>query len=96
MPVAWRIPALSLTESYGKGEAYEYGAAFQAAAQAVLGDELAALLQRHIRLLQDTGLERLGEVKERLRARYAGIDHPGAREVVAFLDGEYRYVGPPD
>ena len=25
-----------------------------------------------------------------LRARYAAFDHPGAREIVAFLDGEYR------
>jgi hypothetical protein len=36
----------------------------------------------------------LGEIKDRLRARYADIDHPGAREIVAFLDGAYRYEPP--
>jgi hypothetical protein len=89
-----RIPALSLAESYERGEAYEYGAAFLRAAVEVLGPELGRLVQRHLRLLQETGLDRLGEIKDRLRARYADIDHPGAREIVAFLDGAYRYEPP--
>jgi hypothetical protein len=87
-----RIPALSLAESYDKGEAYEYGAAFLRAATKVLGSELGALVQRHQRLLQDIGLDRLGETKQRLRTRYDAIDHPGAREIVAFLDGAYAYA----
>jgi hypothetical protein len=86
-----RIPALSLVESYERGEAYEYGAAFLRAATQVLGPELGHLVQRHLRLLQETGLDRLGEIRDRLRARYADIDHPGAREIVAFLDGAYCF-----
>ncbi|HEY5070422.1 MAG TPA: beta-N-acetylglucosaminidase domain-containing protein [Caulobacteraceae bacterium] len=86
-----RIPALSLLESYRQGEAYEYGGAFLRAAGEVLGPDLAALVQRHIGLLQDVGLDRLGETAGRIRACYAGLDHPGAREIVAFLDGAYRF-----
>jgi hypothetical protein len=89
-PVLSRIPAISLAESYRLGEAYEYGRAFAHAAAEVLGPELGARVQRHLILLQDTGLDRLGEAKARLRERYAASGHPGAREIVAFLDGVWR------
>jgi hypothetical protein len=85
-----RIPALTLTESYREGDAYEYGAALARAASAALGPDLGALVVRHLSVLQDTGLDRLGDGAERLRARYGAIDHPGAREIVAWLDGAYR------
>jgi hypothetical protein len=86
-PVLTRIPAISLAESYRLGEAYEYGRAFERAAAETLGPELAAMVQRHLTLLHDTGRDRLGDALPRLRARYAAIDHAGAREIVAFLDG---------
>jgi hypothetical protein len=90
-PVLSRIPALTLAESYQAGDAYSYGAAFGRAAAAVLGPELGAMVQRHLSLFQDSGLDRLGdEATARLRARYAAIDHPGAREIVAWLDGAWR------
>ena len=38
-PVLSRIPALTLAESYATGDGYEYGAAFERAARAVLGDD---------------------------------------------------------
>lgn len=89
-PTLARIPALSLVESYAKGEAYEYGAALRRASDAVLGDELGALVRRHLGLFQDMGLDRLEAEIPRLRERYAAFDHPGAREIVAWLDGVYR------
>jgi hyaluronoglucosaminidase len=89
-PILFRIPALTLAESYERGEAYEYGHAFARAAEAVLGAELAALVIRHARAFQDQGLDRLQDQVPRLRERYAAFDHPGAREVVAWLDGEWR------
>ena len=90
-PVLTRIPAISLAESYRLGEAYEYGAAFQRAALEVLGPELAPLVQRHLGLFNDTGLERLQpDVADRLRARYQPFDHPGAWEILAWLNGDYR------
>jgi hypothetical protein len=89
-PTLSRIPALTLADSYRRGEAYEYGQAFEAAAKAVLGEDLARHVRGHLGLMQDTGLERLGEAAERLRARYAAVDHPGAREIVRWLDGAYR------
>jgi hypothetical protein len=92
-PVLSRIPALTLVESYVKGDAYEFGRAFANAAAQVAGDELAALIRRDISLLQDTGLDRLGSAAERLRSRYGAIDHPAAREILAWLDGAYRFTG---
>jgi hyaluronoglucosaminidase len=91
-PVLTRIPALSLAESYAKGDAYEYGSAFLAAAEAVCGVELARSLQRDMLFLNDAGLDRLGESAARLRKRYAAIDHDAAREVTGWLDGVYRFT----
>ena len=81
---------LTLVESYRLGAAYEYGRAFQKAATEVLGEELGGLVHRHISLLQDAGRDRLGTAALRLRERYSDFDHPGAREIVSWLDGDYR------
>ena len=88
-PLLSRIPALTLAESYAKGEAYEYGAAFERAATAVLGEELARRLQRDLLSLQDRGLDRLGDRRVTLRDRYCAFDHPAAAEIVAWLDGRW-------
>jgi len=88
------IPMLTLAWSYRRGEAYAYGAAFREAAGEVVGDELAALLERHLLLLDDAGLGGLSaEQAANLRARYAAFDQPAAREVVRWLDGGYAMTG---
>jgi hypothetical protein len=87
-PTLTRIPALTLAASYAQGEAYAYGAATREAAVAVLGAELGKRVCEDLFLLQDNGHERLGERAAQLRERYADIDHPGAREILAWLDGE--------
>lgn len=85
-----RIPALTLSESYARGEAYEYLAAFRRAAAQVLGPDLADGVERTLLLLEDTGLGGLDdERKARLRARFSAFDHPAAREILAWLDGAY-------
>ena len=89
-PTLTRLPALTLAESYRLGDAYEYGAALRRAAIEVLGRELGVRVHEDILTLQDVGLDRLGEREALLRERYAGVDHPGAREIIAWLDGEYR------
>jgi hyaluronoglucosaminidase len=89
-PVLSRIPALTLADSYRLGEAYDYGQAFHRAARAVLGPELARVVESRLTALQDVGLDNLGDGAARLRARLAGFDHPGAREIVAWLDGAWR------
>lgn len=89
-PILSRIPALTLAESYRLGEDYQYGQAFRRAASTVLGPDLALHVERHLTLFQDLGLDRLEDAAERLRKRYSAIDHPGAREVTAWLDGAYR------
>jgi hypothetical protein len=89
-PVLSRIPALTLVESYREGADYRYGGAFQRAAAAVLGEDLGTRVREDLLTLQDVGLDRLGEKEELLRERYASVDHPGAREIIGWLDGEYR------
>ena len=89
-PTLTRIPALTLVDSYREGESYEYGAAFRNAAVEVVGEPLATLLREDLLTLQDVGLDRLGEREALLRERYGAVDHPAAREVLGWLDGEYR------
>ncbi|HEX7776804.1 MAG TPA: beta-N-acetylglucosaminidase domain-containing protein [Parvibaculum sp.] len=89
-PVLSRIPALTLAESYASGDAYEYGAAFMRAAEKVLGADLAQIVRHDLIALQDAGLDKLGARAAKIRARYAALDHPGAREIVRWLDGEWR------
>jgi len=89
-PLLSRIPALTLTESYARGDAYQYGAAFDRAARIVLGEDLAARVARDLIALQDRGLDRLGDRRATLRSRYAAFDHPAAREILAWLDGHWN------
>ena len=89
-PTLFRIPALTLAESYRLGADYAYGDAFRKAAVTVLGDELGRLVREDLLTLQDIGLDRLDAKAATLRERYAGVDHPGAREIIAWLDGAYR------
>jgi hyaluronoglucosaminidase len=89
-PVLTRIPALTLAESYRAGDAYDYRAAFQEAAERVLGPELAALVERRVAVFQDLGRGRLGDDAGALRARFGRIDHPAAREIVDWLDGRWE------
>jgi hyaluronoglucosaminidase len=89
-PVLTRVPALTLVDSYVLGDAYEYGAAQRRAAVEVLGEVLGGMLHEDVLTLQDIGLDRLGEKEGQLRDRYAGVEHGAAREIIAWLDGEYR------
>ena len=90
-PVLTRIPALTLVESYARGEAYEYVVAFDRAAVAVLGDELADRIGRDLLALQDRGLDGLdADRRASLRELYAPFGHPAAREILAWLDGEWE------
>ena len=52
------------------------------------GDELADMLERDLHALQDRGLDRLGDERERLHQRYAAVDHPAAAEVARWLAGD--------
>jgi hyaluronoglucosaminidase len=89
-PTLTRIPALTLVESYQRGDEYEYAAATLRAAVQVLGEELGTRLYEDVLFLQDVGLDRLGEREAELRGRWSGVDHPAAREIIAWLDGAYR------
>jgi hyaluronoglucosaminidase len=85
-----RIPAITLSDSYRQRDKYEYSESFRHACVDVLGAELGALVREDLLTLQDIGLDRLGDKEKSLRERYGSIDHPGAKEIIAWLDGEYR------
>ncbi|HUF30527.1 MAG TPA: beta-N-acetylglucosaminidase domain-containing protein, partial [Gemmatimonadaceae bacterium] len=89
-PTLSLIPALTLEDSYRLGDEYEYGAAFRRAAAEALGEPLGSRLWEDILVLQDVGLDRLGEKEALLRDRYSAVDHPAAREIIGWLDGAYR------
>lgn len=88
-PVLTRVPLLTLLASYAEGNDYDYLQATRQAAHTVLGATLGDRLVEDLVLLQDTGLDTLGDKEDRLRERY-DADAPGAREIIAWLDGEYR------
>ncbi len=93
-PTLSLVPLLTLVDSYRDADAYCYRDATDRALVSVAGEELAGLLRVDLKWLQDIGLDRLsGEEKTQLRARYEGIDHPAAREVVAWLDGYWAISG---
>lgn len=89
-PTLCRIPAITLSDSYSQGEAYQYGESFRRACVDVLGEQMGALVRDDLLTLQDIGLDRLGEKEKLLRERYEGVDNPGAKEIIAWLNGEYR------
>ncbi len=93
-PVLGCIAALTLPMLYAQGTGYRYGAAFFEAACAIVGEQIAGMLQADLMTLQDSGLDRLSdERKAALTARYAAVDHPGAREIVEWLRGGYAITG---
>jgi hyaluronoglucosaminidase len=89
-PTLTRIPALTLADSYRSATDYAYGEAFRGPRRRCWARAGGALLREDLLILQDVGLDRLGEKEAPLRERYGGIDHPAAREIIAWLDGEYR------
>lgn len=92
-PVLTRIPALTLAQSYALGDAYEYLRASDDAARDVAGARLASMIREDLSLFQDSGLDGLGASAERLLSRYRDIDHPAAREIVGWINGEYSFEG---
>lgn len=90
-PVLTRIPALTLVDSYSKGNNYQYGAAFKAAAVQVVGKRFADQLEADLISLQDSGLERISPSRlVSLKHIYTAIHHPAAAEILSWLNGGYR------
>lgn len=92
-PILSCIPALTLVASYRQAEHYQYGQAFKKAATAVVGAELATMLQDDLLYFQNTGLDQLGERTKFLRQKYEAFYHPAAREIIDWLDGGYAITG---
>ena len=89
-PTLTRIPALTLVESYRRGEEYEYGGATRARRRPGAGRRAGRAAVRGRAGAAGHRPRPAGRERRMLRERYAGVDHPGAREIIAWLDGEYR------
>jgi hypothetical protein len=89
-PTLNRIPAITLSDSYRLGDSYEYAQSFKRACTTVLGDDLGMRVREDLLTLQDIGLDRLGNKEQMLRERYGEVEHEGAKEIIAWLDGAYR------
>jgi hypothetical protein len=89
-PTLNRIPCITLSDSYRLGDSYQYGESFRHACEDVLGRELGVKVRDDLLTLQDIGLDRLGEKEKALRERYSDIEHPAAKEIIAWLNGDYR------
>lgn len=89
-PTLSLIPSVTLAASYAQGDDYSYGRAMREAAIEIAGERVGEMLFEDVLILQDVGLDRLAEKEDRLRQRYGAADHPAAREVIGWLDGEYR------
>ena len=83
----WLTERFPRSRLYGP---YHHGgrAYFQwmARGEALVNDVLPVLEKELNSQLDTYATERLNTMRE----RYAAFDHPGAREIVAWLDGEYR------
>lgn len=88
-PTLSLIPALTLAASYRQGADYQYMAAMREAAVEVLGPALADEVIYNRYGFQDGGKDRLGDNWNAVREKYAAFDSPGAREIIAWLDGAY-------
>ena len=91
-PYLSRLPLASLAQSYRVARQYDADAFWREATDALMGPELGNLLRRDVRRFQIEGLDRIdaGE-RERLRADYARIEHPAAREVCDWLNEGYQF-----
>lgn len=84
------LSRIALCTLEGRGVAA--AASFSEAVQMVCPEPLAALLRRDVALFTQAGLDGIGgRAAAALRQEYGGIDHPCAREVVAWLSGEYQF-----
>jgi hyaluronoglucosaminidase len=84
------LPLVSLAKSYGEGGTYDPQADFARGA-AKLGEGLSACLLRDAELFQTGGLKAIGEDAAKLKTDYARFDHPAAREICRWLDGQYAF-----
>ncbi len=90
-PTLTTIPAITLARSYRQGPGYQYGQAFQRAAEEVLGKDLAQQVSADLLILQDAGLERISSERRRaLTECYRRFDHPAAAEILKWLAGDYQ------
>ena len=85
-----KIPLATLSLALTRAS-HDPAAAFAEAARSLCGETLAAALTQDLALFHDQGLDAISpERKAELIAKYERFDHDCAREVVAWLKGDYE------
>lgn len=95
MNQAWlsRIPLATLDASYRDKDRYDPGAAFDAAARLLCGEEFAGCLAEDLSLFQDRGLDEIdAEKRAELTEKYGPFRNRYSEEIVDWLDGKYPYA----
>ena len=89
--LSW-LPLATLPLSYAAGAGYDPQRALATVARELLGAEHAGLLCEDLDAFQRLGLDAIGAGgRDRLLARYGEIAEPWAREIVAWLGGDYAF-----
>ncbi len=88
-----RLPLQTLSESYHLGDLYDPDQAFERAVRDQCDGEAAEALCADLPLLHDAGLDQLTDhQRDTLVRKYDAIKNcPFAQEVVAWLNGEYKF-----
>jgi hyaluronoglucosaminidase len=87
-----QLPLASLAHSYRVGESYCAETFWNENIVALVGVELAQLLQRDAQRFQTQGLDAIVDTeRQALIADYIRINHPAAREVIEWLQEQYRF-----
>lgn len=95
MNQAWlsQLPLASLKHAYHQPDNYNPEHSFMEITKALCGEALGQQLQADIHTFQDLGLKQLSDNdRSRLRQTYTRfLPSPYAHEIIAWLDGEYRF-----
>lgn len=85
-----RIPLYSLPQSYSQGSDYDPQKTFEQALKQLCEGDLAQQISNDIGSFQTQGLDQIDSVKsEQLIHQYSHFDSPYAKEIIAWLKGEY-------
>ncbi len=87
-----RIPLYSLPLSYSQGRHYDPEKALQEGLTMLCGENLARQISNDVECFQNEGLDNIDTTQSKqLIQQYSQYDSPYAREIIAWLKGEYAF-----
>lgn len=87
-----RIPLYSLPLSYSQGRHYDPEKALQEGLTMLCGENLARQIAKDVECFQNEGLDNIDTTQSKqLIQQYSQYDSPYAKEIIAWLKGEYAF-----